>query len=311
MTRRLPVPPTSPWGPAAARAGIPAALVLLLGACAPRDADPPAADAAMVAAASDVGVEEAVWSPDGRRLAVTWTEGGRTRLVGLFGPADGQPPAEGTGLPLADGEAGWASWAPDGLWIAFAAGEAGGREIHRARPDGTGAENLTSAASDDYDPAYSPDGRTLAFVSDREGGVAKLYLMPAGGGEARLAAELPGPVRRPVWAPDGRRLAVEVAEDLESAIYFVAPEGGGWGRFAPGAQPSWSPEGDRVLLTQRDSVFWRPAAGGSRRFLLADASAPRVSPDGGWLAFVREDGAARALFLMDLETMAVTRISSP
>lgn len=309
MTRRLPVPPIFPWGPAAARAGISAALVLLLAACVLPDADPPADGAAVVAEAPDVGPEEAVWSSDGRRLAVTWTEGGRTRLLGLFGPADGQPPAEGTGLPLADGEAGWASWAPDGLWIAYAAGTRGARDIHRARPDGTGAEALTGTESDDYDPAYSPDGRTLAFVSDRDGGVAKLYLMPAGGGEARLAAELPGPVRRPVWAPDGRRLAVEVAEASELVTYFVAPEGGGWGRFMPGAEPAWSPDGERVLFVERDTIFWRLAAGGSRNLLVPDATAPRVSPDGKWLAFVREDGASRALFLMDLETKAVTRIA--
>lgn len=309
MPRRLPVPPSGPWRAPGCGVCIPAALLLSMAACAPPDADPPGADA--VAVAPEAGVEEAVWSPDGRRLAVTWTQGGRARLVGLFGPADGQPPAEGTGLPLADGEAGWASWAPDGLWIAFAAGEAGARDVHRARPDGTGAENLTASGSDDYDPAYSPDGRTLAFVSDRDGGVAKLFLMRAGGGEPRLAAELPGPVRRPVWAPDGRRLAVEVAEELEPAIYFVAPEGANWGRFMPGAQPSWSPDGERVLFVERDTLFWRPAEGGSRRFLAAGASAPRVSPDGAWLAFVRREGASRALFLMDLKTSTVTRITPP
>lgn len=311
MSRRLPVPPVAPWGAHVVRACIPAALALSLSACVPRDADPPARDEAAVAEAPDVGVEEAVWSPDGRRLAVTWTEGGRTRLVGLFGPADGTPPEVGTGLPLADGEAGWASWAPDGLWIAYAAGPGGARDIHRARPDGTGAQALTDSESDDYDPAYSPDGRTLAFVSDRDGGVAKLFVMPAGGGEARLATELPGPVRRPVWAPDGRRLAVEVQEELDKVIYFVAAEGGNWGRFMPGAQPSWSPDGDRVLFVERDSLFWRPEDGSGRRFLSADAFAPRVSPDGAWLAFVRREGASQALFLMRLETMSVTRITPP
>lgn len=247
-------------------------------------------------------VEEAVWSADGRRLAATWVQGERTRLVGLFGPVQGETPAEGTGLPLADGEAGWASWSPDGLWVTYAAGAAGARDIVRARPDGTGPENLTQHAADDFDPAYSPDGRRLVFVSTRDGGTPRLHVMDGDGGDVRLLADLPGPVRHPTWSPDGRTLAVEVRELGEETVYLVSADGRGFGRLGTGRLPAWYPDSRQVAFTENDSIFWRPAEGGGRRLVLPDARAGRPSPDGRWMAFVRGGPAKASLYLMNLES---------
>jgi len=268
-------------------------------------------DEARVSAAPADSVAEAVWSADGKRLAATWTMGDRSRLMGLFGPAEGAPPVEGTGLPLAQGEAGWASWSPDGLWVAYAAGRSGSRDIHRARPDGTGAENLTPDPADDFDPAYSPDGSTLVFVSTRGGGVPRLHAMSAKGGEVRLFADLGGPVRRPMWSPDGARLAVQVTEAGEDVIYLVSADGKGWGRLGTGTLPAWFSDGERVAYAERDSIFWRPANGGLREFLLAGGTAPRPSPAGRWMAFVRTDSASSSLYLWDALTGTETRITPP
>lgn len=293
--------------PAIAPAAVLAAVLSLASCTSPE----PDAGASAVAAsgAPPESVAEAVWSADGRRLAVTWTSGTQVRLRGLFGPAEGIPPSASPGLPLGEVGAGWASWSPDGLWVAFAAGSAGARDIRRMRPDGTGAESLTSDPADDFDPAYSPDGRTLVFVSTRSGGRPMLHAMDAAGGEARLLADLGGPVRRPMWAPDGRRLAVQVTERGEDVIYLVSADGRGWGRLGTGALPAWFADGQRVAFVEHDSIFWRPADGGLRRFLAADGTAPRPSPDGRWLAFVRGAPPASALLLLDLETQAETRIT--
>jgi len=263
------------------------------------------------AAAPADAVEEAVWSADGRRLAATWTQRGRTRLFGLLAPVEGERPAVATGLPLAEGEAGWGSWSPDGLWVAYAAGREGGRDVVRARPDGTGAENLTPGPGDDFDPAYSPDGRTLAFISTRDGGTPKLHLMNADGSDVRLLVDLPGPARHPAWSPDGRTLAVQVTDLGEETVYVVTPAGRGFGPLGPGRLPAWFPDGRRVVFTENDSLFWRPSEGGARRLLLADARAGRPSPAGRWVAVVRGDARQASLYLLDEETGELFPLTRP
>ncbi|NJD20449.1 MAG: hypothetical protein FIA95_14355, partial [Gemmatimonadetes bacterium] len=157
--------------------------------------------------------------------------------------------------------------------------------------------------------AFSPDGSSVVFVSTRDGGKPKLFAMEASGGDARVLAELGGPVRRPMWSPDGRRLAVQVTEGGEDVIYLVSADGKGSGRLATGTLPAWFSDGERVAYAERDSIFWRPADGGLRHFLLAGGTAPRPSPAGRWLAFARTDSTGSALCLLDVLSGTETRIT--
>src|SRR5579884_2793269 len=54
----------------------------------------------------------------------------------------------------------------------------------------------------DWSPRWSPDGRWLAFLSDRDGGHAQLYVLPMAGGEARRLTSQPLGVGEPAWSPD-------------------------------------------------------------------------------------------------------------
>jgi dipeptidyl aminopeptidase/acylaminoacyl peptidase len=65
-------------------------------------------------------------------------------------------------------------------------------------------------------PRWSPDGRWLAFLSDRDGDTPQLYLMPAAGGEARRLATLDPGVRSAAWSPDGTRLALTARVPIEA-----------------------------------------------------------------------------------------------
>jgi dipeptidyl aminopeptidase/acylaminoacyl peptidase len=88
-------------------------------------------------------------------------------------------------------------------------------DLWRARYDGTERTQLTDTPlHDEWSPAWSPDGRWLAFLSDRGGedAVTQVWAMPAGGGEARVLTALPGGVDEFAWAPDSQRLAV-IASD--------------------------------------------------------------------------------------------------
>ena len=74
--------------------------------------------------------------------------------------------------------------------------------------DGKAGRALTTHQASDSSPLYSPDGQSLAFISQREGDTApQLYLMPLGGGEPQRLTNVPTGVAQPMWFPDGKRIA--------------------------------------------------------------------------------------------------------
>lgn len=163
------------------------------------------------------------------------------------------------------------SFAPDGQRLAFTSqGEDSGGDIIVARWDGTGLSqrnNLTRAAAADAladrTPAWSPDGRSIAFTAYHGGGPAIWVMATDGSGARRLTAT------------------------------------GNWGDFSP----SWSADGHTIAFQRSDrgddgSLRTRlgliSATGGAPQFLSLPYNAydPRFSPDGRWLAFgaKTEDG---------------------
>jgi len=109
---------------------------------------------------------------------------------------------------------------PDGKWVAYTVTEYSLKENRGTTrvwvADVTGgapARQLTAGPGSDRQPRWSPDGKTLAFVSTRENG-AQLWVLPVGGagggggGEARRLTSLPDGVADPLWLPDGTGLVV-------------------------------------------------------------------------------------------------------
>ena len=132
------------------------------------------------------------------------------------------------------------SVSPDGRFVAFAVKSvAPGKDGYRSSlwlapaDGGSPARQLTVGSKSDAAPRWSPDSRTIAFLSDRGavlqagGGGAKagkaeapkeggtqVWLLPfADGGEARQLTDLPKDVEGIAWSPDGRRLAVVSTAD--------------------------------------------------------------------------------------------------
>jgi dipeptidyl aminopeptidase/acylaminoacyl peptidase len=102
---------------------------------------------------------------------------------------------------------------PDGKWVAYTVGTPSlqeNRGISRiwVVEVATGrARQLTGGPGSDRQPRWSPDAKTLAFISTREGG-AQLWLLPIGGGDARKLSSLADGASDPVWLPDGSGLLV-------------------------------------------------------------------------------------------------------
>ncbi|MBL8179276.1 MAG: S9 family peptidase, partial [Bryobacterales bacterium] len=127
----------------------------------------------------------------------------------------------------------------DGKWFAYAVSsldwKAGKRftDLHLTEAATGVRRQLTfTADKNETDPAFSPDGQWLAFLSDREGGVKQVFVMALGGGEARKVSDISGGVSSFSWRPRGSALAMLAGRAAERQIHLWEVGAAGNARLA-------------------------------------------------------------------------------
>ena len=178
-------------------------------------------------------------------------------------------------------------------------------------PDANWNVELPALLTGDTDPAVSPDGHRLAFVSTRDGN-PEIYVADARTGEVRrLTRDLGRADRRPAWAPGGRSIAWQSGRPGAADLYVMRADGfrkrllvGGPG---DDAEPTWSPDARRLAFSSNRGgrrQLWVVAAGGGEPQLLASlpgrAWSPSWSPGGGRIAFARESAGNSDLWVIDV-----------
>ncbi|MDX2152149.1 MAG: protein kinase [Bryobacteraceae bacterium] len=182
---------------------------------------------------------------------------------------------------------------PDGRWLAFAS--VGTQDdLFVIRTDGTGLRQLTDDAARDRMPAWSPDGKRLAFYSDRSG-THQVWIMNAdGSGLRQLTNYRNQNVMTPLWSPDGARIACTV----QNGVPLLIDPDRDWKDQSP--QPltplaekgawlwlwSWSGDGRKLGAT-----LMRPDSGsaGFGIYSLDSKQFRLLRPSGGWPVWLRDN----------------------
>jgi Tol biopolymer transport system component len=208
--------------------------------------------------------------------------------------------------------------------VAFASLE-GNWQIFTLNPDGTDVTRLTDLPTNQFHPAWSPDGTRIGLdvqesIQESKGGM-EIYVMNANGSSLDQLTEGPGWNYLPAWSPDGGRIAFVSNRDGNDEIYVMNADGSEQMRLTTDPEedlsPTWSPDGTRIAFQSNrnaNNEIYVMNADGSDLTNLTDSPTsgefdPAWSPDGTRIAFVSDRDGNPQIYLMSADGSGVTRLT--
>lgn len=189
----------------------------------------------------------------------------------------------------------------------------GGKEyrLQLADSDGYAPKTLLTSPEPLMSPAWSPDGRRLAYVSF-ETGKATIFIQEIATGKRREITSFDGINGAPAWSPDGSSMLLTLSRDGNPEIYHLDLADNSLQRLTVGAaidtEPAWSPDGRTIVFTSdrggSPQLYRMPAGGGQVRRLTFEGnynSSADFSPDGRNLALVHAESGRYRIAVLNLE----------
>jgi Tol biopolymer transport system component len=187
------------------------------------------------------------------------------------------------------------------------------------------SRRLTDHPALDYNAAFAPDGKHIAFVSERDGN-AELYTLKLDGTGLKRLTTCFALNDHPTFAPDGKRLAfVSTRQPAKpgqawNALYLMNADGSSVRRLSPAGvadySPAWAPRGDRIAFasgsgrTGGTDLYVMKSDGSGRRLVIKDGGWPTFSGDGRSLFFHRRKGDKWSICRVNLDGSGLEQITA-
>ena len=300
----------------------------------------------LTATATRQPTAESTPTPDSTPIPVATSVGGGSGQI-VFASSRSVVPqlylvnADGTDLTQLtnmDNGACQPSWAPDGMRLVFISPCLGRGEIFETiynesslyviNVDGTGLKQLTPSPGSDFEPAWSPDGKQIAFTSVR-GGFRQIYTLDVDSLAVTLLTNTTDAIEssEPSWSPDGTKIVYTVKRVGTYQVWSMNSNGQEAVQLVRSGQdlwdylPAWSPDGRTIFFSQRRLGAFRPwlmridyedlSQEARRMNFITPIEDVEFSSDGFWIVYEGMDGDGnRDIYFMTVTGSGRTRLTN-